>query len=155
MSFFSMLKETIAFMRDLFKGRIGHNSEYEIAPDMDENWSGSLDEDPYRTDDSDEVTEPKIWYSLELLDDFRKTVGSLPPETGGMIACSMDQNYIDTRRFEKNLGIRVPRILTMWRKWKLSIMNGKTWVSRRWALCIRILLHTDSPLMMILLLHML
>ena len=101
MSFFSLLKETIAFMRDMLKGRIGHNSGYEIDPDLDENWSGSLDEDPYRTDDSDEVPEPKIWYSLELLDDFRKTIGRLPPETGGMIACSVDQNYIDTWRFDE------------------------------------------------------
>ena len=45
--------------------------------------------------------------SNEVLDEFRKTVGKLPPETCGMLACKENINRVDTWRFdEKSINSR-------------------------------------------------
>ena len=55
------------------------------------------------TDDSifNGVSDTTVRFSGELLNDFRQTVGRLPAETGGMLACSKDINFIDTWRFDE------------------------------------------------------
>lgn len=66
-----------------------------------------------------------VIFSKKVLDDFRKTVGRYPAETGGMIACSKDIKYVDTWCFDKksrntaaSYSYDVEQMSIAYREWK-------------------------------------
>ena len=72
----------------------------------------------------DSVSESVI-FSKKVLDDFRKTIGRYPAETGGMLACSKDIKYVDTWCFDKkskntaaSYSYDVEQMSMVYRKWK-------------------------------------